>query len=68
MTHYISDDIFVTIHSITSWYITICDTTLLMSDYLSLESFMSTVIDTHVFLTHSEEQQIARYYMCFTAS
>ena len=68
MIHYISDDIFVTVHSITSWTLTICGATIQMSEYSSLDSFMTTVFDFHIFLTRIEEQQIAGYYMCFTAS
>ena len=67
MTHYISDDIYVTVHSFTSWTLTVCDTVFHMEDFATVESLLSALIGCRQFFTQSELFQIRGYYHCLFA-
>jgi hypothetical protein len=67
MTHYISDDIYVTVHSFTSWTLTVCDSIFHMEDFATVESLLSALIGCRVFFTPSEISQIRGYYHCLFA-
>ena len=54
MTHYISDDIYVTVHSFTSWSLTICETVFHMEEFSSVDALISTIRATRQFFTQSE--------------
>lgn len=67
MTHHISDDIFVTTHSFTSWSLTVCDSIFYMEEYSSVEALISALLGCRQFFTQSELIQIRGYYHCLFA-
>lgn len=67
MTHYISDDIYVTVHSFTSWSLTICDSIFYMEDFESEDALLSSIVDSRMFFSPSEIFQIRGYYHCLFA-
>lgn len=68
MTHYISDDIYVTTHSFTSWSLTICETIYHMEEFDTVDALISAIRSARQFFTQSELFQICGYYRCLFAS
>jgi glutamate-1-semialdehyde aminotransferase len=67
MTHYISDDIYVTTHSFTSWSLTICETIYRMEEFDTVDALISAIRSARQFFTQSEIFQIRGYYHCLFA-
>ena len=67
MTHYISDDIYVTVHSFTSWTLTVCDSIFHMEEFSTVDALISALIGYRAFFTQSELFQIRGYYHCLFA-